>query len=121
MRTQKIHIPIFDYDLTVVEIEVNDNGRQLSKLMKGFECKEEDIDSQQEYIDKHCMDGGNCFRNLDKKSFLVILLPCTSEGRRRNVLAHELRHVVDRLCEHINIEDIETPAYITGYIYEKLK
>ena len=120
MKNQKIHIPIFDFDLEIVELELNDNGTYLSREMEDFGCTEEHI--------KHCISnieggingGGECFRNLDKQKFLVVIYYHEKENKKAGTIAHELRHVVDHICEHCHIEDIEMPAYITGHIYEQL-
>lgn len=121
MKTQKINIPIFDYHLTIIEIENTDTANDVLAPMLDLKCTSEHIKHIQDHITSGRYDGGDCFRNMELKKMLIIILPCSSNAKKNGILAHELRHAVDRLCEHCCIEDIETPAYITGYIYEKLK
>ena len=67
-------------------------------------------------IENECMNGGDTFRNLDMKSFLVIIYPCKDEETRRSVVGHEKRHVEDRLLQHCFVNDIEASGYLAGYL-----
>jgi hypothetical protein len=52
------------------------------------------------------------------RKILVAVFPCDDEVKRRNIVAHESRHVVDRILEWINVDDIEAAAYLQGYLAE---
>lgn len=45
-----------------------------------------------------------------------------SDNRKRRIvgISHEIRHVVDKIVEPRNIKDLETPAYLTGYLSGEL-
>lgn len=116
MKKVKFKIPIYDYDVTFVEVEFFYEKEQVVKELKSIKCSQEGIDEVIECFDMKTMNGGWTFRNLDLAKFVVIILPCKDEVTRRNVVNHEKRHIEDRLMEHCNVSDIEAAAYIAGFI-----
>lgn len=116
MKKKTFTIPIYDYEVTLIEIECKDDKEQVVEVMKSFDCNIEDIREHERYIDNEYMNGGDTFRNMEKKRFLVVLSPCENEETRREIINHEKRHVEDRLLEWIGIHDIEASAYLAGYL-----
>lgn len=120
MNTQRIKIPIFDFDLIVVRVEGKDDKDKMESVFREIKITDEYRDMVLGCIERGYYDGGETFRNMDIKKILVIFYPFKSESKRRNIIAHEMRHVVDRIMEHCFIEDNETPAYLQGWIAEKI-
>lgn len=120
MIIKRIKLPIFDFDITFIEVEDKSDSLKVIAPLSSINCTKELIDDICENINNDVRDGGDTYRNLGMRKIVIFLYKCNSESKRRKVLNHELRHAVDRICEHLSIEDIETPAYITGYLSEKI-
>lgn len=116
MKKTKFNVPIYGYDVTVIEIEGKRDKAKVRKEMEEVKCTQEHIDSVADGIDKGNYNGGHTFRNLDIMSFLVIIYPCKDEATRREIINHEKRHVEDRLLQHCGVEDVESSAYLAGYL-----
>lgn len=116
MKKIKVKIPMYDYDVTWVEIESVQDKEKVFQEMKNLKCNKEGMDDVIDNIEKECMNGGSTFRNLDMKQFLVIIHPCKNEEMRRCVVNHEKRHIEDRLLQHCGVDDIEAAAYLAGYL-----
>lgn len=116
MKKKTFNIPIYDYEVTLIEVERKNDKEQVVEEMTLFDCNIEDIREMERYIDLAYIDGGDTFRNMGKKKFLVILLPCEDEETRRGIINHEKRHVEDRLLEWVGINDSEASAYLAGYL-----
>lgn len=116
MKKIKVKIPMYDYDVTWLEIENVQDKDKAFQEMKNLKCNKEDMDEVVENIERECMNGGSTFRNLDMKQFLVIIHPCKNEQARRMVVNHEKRHIEDRILQHCEIDDIEAAAYLAGYL-----
>lgn len=116
MKKIKVKVPMYDYDVTWLEIESVQDKEKVFQEMKNLKCNKEDMDDVIDNIEKECMDGGSTFRNMDMKKFLIIIHPCKNEEMRRCVVNHEKRHIEDRLLQHCNVDDIEAAAYLAGYL-----
>ncbi len=116
MKTTRIKIPIFDFTVTLVEIESKEDAQEVFKPLRAIKYPDSEIAEISEQVARGCKDGGHCIRNTDMRHIVVVVHECSKASERRQVLAHEFRHVVDRICEHLRIEDIETPAYLAGYL-----
>lgn len=120
MKIKKIKLPIFDFDITFIEVENKSDDLKIIAPLSAINYPKEMIEEVCDNIKRDVYDGGDTIRNMEMMRIVVIVYRCKSESTRRNVINHELRHVVDRICEHLSINDIETPAYITGYLSEKI-
>ena len=62
------------------------------------------------------------FKGID--IFINVSIPGQDDKRTfievSTILVHEIRHAVDKITEHLGIDDTESAAYMTGYIYSKL-
>ena len=116
MKKIEFKIPIYDYEVTFIEIDGKSDKEEVVDEMISFGCRIEDIRNIERYIELEYTNGGDTFRDMDKKHFLVVISPCTSKEIRRDVVNHEKRHIEDRLLEWIGIQDIEASAYIAGYL-----
>jgi hypothetical protein len=117
MKVKKLNIKIFGWKVILVEIKNKNEFKKVIKIMKPINLCLEDI----KYIKNNmkCHDGGDYFYNTSNKKSVILIYPITSKRERRNVLEHEKRHLVDRILENCHIKDIETSAYLTGFISEK--
>jgi len=118
MKKLKFTIPIYDWDVVFVENIGQGEFPILKNELKKY--KVHDIDYIQESIEDGDKDFGTHLFNTYKRHSVIILLNNVSKKSRRNVLAHEKRHLEDRILNHLSIDDIEAAAYLSGYIAEKL-
>lgn len=116
MKKKTFTIPIYDFEVTFIEVESKNDKEQVVELMTLFDCNIDDIRELERYVDNEYMNGGDTFRDMRKKRFLVVLSPCESEEKRREIINHEKRHVEDRLLEWVGVHDIEASAYLAGYL-----
>jgi hypothetical protein len=118
MKLKQVSIPIYDFDVTFVEFEGAADAEYVEKLYKEFNIDDEDIETTQKQLKNEGKNGGDTFRNCEMRKILVAVFPCDDEVKRRNIVAHESRHAVDRILEWINVDDIEAAAYLQGYLAE---
>jgi hypothetical protein len=120
MKSKTFNIPIYDYKVTLVEIESREDVNNIVEVLKKNGLSKEDINEEISYVSTGKYNGGNVYRNFKKKKFLIILYRMTSVSKRIEVLGHEKRHIEDRLAEHCGINDIEAMGYLAGYSPKKL-
>lgn len=116
MKQRMFNIPIYDYDVVYLELESAKDGEVLRKEMSAFGCLDEHIDEAVDNLLAGKYNGGDTYRDMRQKKFLVVILPCTCEKERRRIVGHEKRHIEDRILEHCSVQDIEAAAYLSGYL-----
>lgn len=120
MIVTNFKVPIFEFEVTMVEIESSKDADLVTPIFQKVKMAQEDIVSEIDTIRKGCFNGGNTYRNTHLRKFVVVLYPFTSQRARINVISHEKRHVEDRILEHCLIDDMETAAYLAGFLSEKM-
>ena len=120
MKVKKIKVPMYDFNVTYIEIESKEDANTIPKYFKPIKVEEEDACSILETIKEEGKNGGSTFRNFELKEFLIIIYEADNEANLKNVKAHELRHLTDRILEWANIKDNEAAAFLQGYLFEKL-
>jgi len=120
MKSRTFNIPLYDYKVTLVEIESRKDVMGVIGILKKNDIPNDAIGEEINFINSDKHNGGNIYRNLNKKKFLIILYRMTSASKRLEVLGHEKRHIEDRLAEHCGIDDIEAMGYLAGYLTKKL-
>lgn len=64
--------------------------------------------------------AGEHYYNVNSRESTVIIYRCSSQIKRIATVVHENRHVVDRLCRHLFIDDIEAPAFMEDWLIQKV-
>jgi hypothetical protein len=116
MKQKRFEIPIYDFDVTFVEFESQADADEVEEIFNELKIDKEIIEQTKQDITRGCKNGGDTFRDYSMKKFLVVIYPCDSLEKRRNIVAHESRHVADRILEWGSITDIEAAAFLQGYI-----
>lgn len=116
MKKTEFNIPIYDFEVTILEVESKDDKSEVNTILSSFIPNKESIDKVLGYIEDGSMNGGDTFRNMLYKKFIVVLYPFKDVETRREVINHEKRHIEDRLLDYCGIKDIEASAYLAGYI-----
>lgn len=120
MKRKRFKVPIYNFNITFIEMESATDCYLVAKEMKRLNCTPEAICSVSEALKNGDVNGGETYRNMPIKEILVLIYPCTSERRRREVVNHEKRHIEDRILEYLGINDIEASAYLAGFLSEHI-
>ena len=116
MKTTEFKIPIYGFDVIILEVQSKEDKAEVNTILSNLIPNKESIDGVLDYIENGYMDGGETFRNMLCKKFVVVLYPFTDIETRREIVNHEKRHIEDRILEYCGISDIEASAYLAGYI-----
>ena len=116
MKKTEFNIPIYDFDVTILEVESKEDKAEVNTILSNFIPDKESIAEELAHIEGGATNGGVTFRNLLRKKFIVVLYPFEDIETRRMIINHEKRHIEDRVLEYCGISDIEASAYLAGYI-----
>ena len=109
-------IPIYDFDCTSVQLKEKENPKKILKLLSEHNIGEEIKDEITTNIKNEYMDSALVLTNKNARLLLVILYPISSMERFVNIVAHEKRHMEDKITEAVELENGEGTAYLAGYL-----
>lgn len=116
MIKSKFHIPIYDVDVAMVQIEDSNDKEPIRKLLNSIGAREEDIQTTLENIENESTNGGDTYRCLEARKITVVFFPFTDTDNKTNIFDHEKRHVEDRILEYFSVQDAESAALLAGYL-----
>lgn len=119
MKKLKFHIPIYDFDVTLVQTESKSDIDSVLAIMRSIKCPQEYLDSVKDYIERGCYGGGDTFYNFDIKAMVIVFYNFKTESSRWEVYSHEKRHIEDRILQHSNVDDIESAGLLAGFLGRK--
>ncbi len=119
MKKLKFNIPIYDFDVTLVQVEEKSDKDKVFSVMKEIKCPQEYLDSVSDCIDRCCFGGGDTFYNFDIRAIVVVFYSFRSEESRWDVYSHEKRHIEDRVLEHSHVDDLESAGLLAGFLGRK--
>lgn len=111
--------PYYDYKVTLIQVESEKDTDAVCNLLAKHKIGKEYIDNAREYITECYRNGGETYWNRRTKRIICLFYEFLSETYRANVYSHEKRHVEDRILQHCKVEDIESSAYLAGFLGEK--
>ena len=116
MKIWEVDVPIFNYHIDFLFVTSKHDAYKIEKFLASRDILKEDYQFSIDIIknDKH--GGGVTFFCENMHSFIVVVYKEQNKDELISTITHEIRHIVDDMCHQLNIEDVETPAYITGYI-----
>jgi len=106
------NIPIFNFDLKLVQIEEKDTLRDIDELLDKIGL----VGEERHFINPSLVDGGHTMTNENKRIIVVVFHRFINESAKIETYGHEKRHVVDRICMSLDIQDLETASYLSGYL-----
>ena len=118
MKVKKIKIPIYDYDVKMIEVEKGDKPSKVTKECGSLTKADRKLISSN--IKNEYIDGGVLYYNLSRRKFVIIVYMVTSKKNRIEIIGHEKRHVEDRLLNHCAVTDLEAAGYLSGWLAKKL-
>ena len=117
MVKQHVMLDIFYWEAVFIsDIKSKRDLIEVQAILRDFEVDKKYIDEVVNNVKDGKINGGITFTNTSWRKHIVILYKPNSVNRAISTLTHEIRHVVDDVCKHLGIDDIETPAHMTGYI-----
>ena len=119
MKVRRIKIPIFKYNITLIEIEDYYDYKIIGKELKRFHIPKETFD---EIINntRNSLGGAITLNNKYALQIIVVIYKQCNEITRFGTINHEKRHVVDDIVNNLGIKDSETAAYLDGYISTRI-
>lgn len=119
MKKMKFAVPLYDINVTLVQVESPDDADEVKVCCEEIELLPEDTTATLEFIRQDKCDGGDTWRNFDKGQMFVIFYRMTNGRVKRNRYGHEKRHVEDRILQWCGVNDIEAAAYLAGFLSEQ--
>ena len=116
MKKTRFNIPLYDVDVTLIQVESKDDKDEVERFMRQIKCQDEFIQEVRAYIEKGCINGGETYRNLDIRKILVIFCPFKNDSTRAEVYSHEKRHIENRVMEYMSVKDIESAGLLAGFL-----
>lgn len=116
MKVFNFGVPIFDVNVRLIQAETNDCYNGIVESCAFASLLEEDLKDIEDKLSRGCHDGGELYWNFNEKRFLVVFYNMTNEKDRIKIYMHEKRHLEDRILEFCGIHDVETAAYLSGYL-----
>lgn len=121
MKTKKIHIPIYEYDVLLIQIEDLEDAEFIPRTLKRCRVDSSIIDEVLSNVEDEVEGGGLTMFNGGGKMAISILYPCDDAEFYEATLDHEKRHIVDDVLEHCGVNDKEAAAYLSGWLTTKFK
>jgi hypothetical protein len=122
MKIQKIKVPFYKWEITVIDSFDFSDLDEVVKQMKKHRLTEEHIQEVKDKYANEAMDGAICYMNTTALYSIVIVFPHHNIKQRVSTLVHESRHLADDIIEAINLEGPESRAYLNEYIaFEMIK
>lgn len=120
MRTKKIHIPIYEFDVFMYQIEDVEDADAITRVLKKFKIFDVIEEIMTNIIAE--VEGGaiTCF-NPGAKEAVCVFYPDPNATYYEMTRDHEKRHIVDYILEHCNVNDKEAAAYLSGWLTTKFK
>ena len=111
-------IPIYEINVTLLQIEGVGDANVIKPTLKKFALDKQYLDYTMEGIVNDSRNGGDTYRDLNtkKRRFLVVFYKMTDAETRREVYEHEKRHIEDRILEYYSINDIEAAGMLSGFL-----
>jgi len=116
MKIFNFGIPLFDVDVRLIQSETNDNYKEIVESCAFAGLLEEDLKDIEGKLSRGFHDGGELYWNFNEKRFLIVFYNMTNEKDMIKIYMHEKRHLEDRILEFCSIHDMETAAYLSGYL-----
>lgn len=118
MKMLRFAVPIYNIDVALIQVEGVGDVDKVRDCCEELGLLAEDTAAVLDVVraDKH--DGGDTFRNFELGKMLVIFYRMTSDKKKLNIYSHEKRHVEDRILQWCGVNDIESAAYLAGFLSE---
>ena len=111
--------PYYDYDVTLIQVESDNDSDAVCKFLLKEEIDKDVIIDIKEQIQGCYVDGGETNWNARTKRIVCVFYEFSSNVERAKLYSHEKRHIEDRILQHCKVDDIEASAYFAGWLGTK--
>ena len=120
MRTKKIYVPIYEFEILLYQLEDVEDADAITKALKKVGLSDM-IQEVTENLTDEVMEGGfTCFNGPAKLS-VVVFYPTEDATVYEATLDHEKRHCVDHMLDWVGVHDYEAAAHLSGWLTTKFK
>ena len=120
MKTAKIKIPIYDWELMFCHMDAGDDPEIFIKASRRIGIEPGDCVQFSDLMSRGAMGGGMCYVHSEERKLVVLIYPTLTPENFYSTVGHEIYHCVYAIADHAQIKDEEASAYLIGYIWEKL-
>lgn len=121
MKIKRFKIPIYEYDVIYVELTKSSHEiDEMRVLLENIQCNSDDIKETLQEMKEGVKNGGNHFYNLSSLISIIMIHYHDNQSRKKATIAHEKRHLEDRILKHYRIDDIESAGLLSGWLARKI-
>lgn len=118
MQRLNFHIPIYDWDITVVTIYNKEDDKPIKELFGELNIID---DNAIDNIVYERYNGGETYTNANTRQALLLIYKFETINIFHNILNHEKRHLIDHIGNvHLIKDEKEAIAYLDGYVSEQI-
>jgi len=118
MKKFEFNIEIYDWTVFIVLIKNQKDHLKLEEFLSDKSIKKKDLKHIVSFVKDGITDGGEALFNGNKRTSIVIIYESTNEAKKINIISHEKRHCEDRILNWLYIRDMESAAFLAGYLAE---
>lgn len=105
--------------LLILDFDTYDDADELGSIMQSFGMRRKRVNEALNVLSTY--NSGMAISNFGIKMSAVFIGKATKNSQFWNSIAHEMRHVSDAILDYYGSDwDGETPAYLEGYIFQKV-
>lgn len=124
MKIKRFTVPLYGYKVVFIRLPAKwdvETAARLGRILKSAGCDDDLIKTQLEEYKNGDVNGGVHFYNFKKALSIVVINYCTSPDKEIEVIAHEKRHLEDRIMEWATVKDAESAGLLAGWLAKKMK
>lgn len=122
MKSQKIYLSPYDWNLTVFYDTVAEDCDSIIESLEEIGCDRRTLCRAEENLRSGARNTGLTFSNQEERESIVVLSEASSEAEFANTWFHEVFHVVIHIASVDGFDyQGEHVAYICGYIAMRMQ
>ena len=118
MKKLKFAVPLYDIDVTLLQVEGKDDENAVLDECKQYNISEEIGEELHDTISNDRCDGASTFWNGGLHVAVIVFYRMESTKRKGVCYSHEKRHLEDKILKFCGIDDGEAAAYLAGFLSE---
>lgn len=116
MKLTKIKVPFYKWKIISIIVDNHKEQDAALNILKKYHVTKEHIELVTSQFTSEAMDGAVCLYNNNKLITVIVVYPHTSVEELVATLIHEGRHAADNIIDIVNLEGLESAAYLNEYI-----
>ena len=116
MKMVRFSVPPYKVNVALIQVEGAADEERAKECCEEMGLGDKDTSAVLNAIKSGGHDYGDTFHDFMHRQILVVFYRMTSS--RTNAYGHEKRHVEDRILQWCGIDDMESAAYLAGFLSE---